>query len=83
VRAGRGGEIPSSLQDSHYGGAKKLGHGKGYQYAHSFPNHYVRQQYLPDALKDARYYRFGNNKTEQTSRRYWEEIKGGPEPSER
>jgi putative ATPase len=83
IRAGRSGEIPATLQDAHYSGAKKLGHGKGYQYAHSFPRHYVKQQYLPDALKNTRYYRFGENKTEQLSRRYWEEIKGEPEPSER
>jgi putative ATPase len=83
IRAGRSGEIPATLQDAHYSGAKKLRHRKGYQYAHSFPRHYVKQQYLPDALKNTRYYRFGENKTEQLSRRYWEEIKGEPEPSER
>ncbi len=75
VRAGKGGEIPSTLQDTHYAGAKKLGRG-GYRYAHSYPDHYVTQQYLPDKLRDARYYEYGPNKTEQAARRYWEEIRG-------
>ena len=76
LRRGESGEIPANLRDSHYGGAAKLGHGLGYQYAHDYPNHYVKQQYLPDVLKDRVYYRYGENKTEQAARRYWEEIKG-------
>lgn len=48
--------IPTHLQDSHYKGAVKLGHGLGYQYAHDYPNHYVEQQYLPDGLTDCRFY---------------------------
>ncbi len=75
IRNGKGGEIPSHLRDSHYGGASKLGHGIGYQYPHNFPQHYVPQQYLPDALKDRVYYDYGENKTEQAARRYWEELK--------
>lgn len=76
LRRGESGEIPANLRDSHYGGAAKLGHGLGYQYAHDYPSHYVKQQYLPDVLKDRVYYRYGENKTEQAARRYWEEIKG-------
>ena len=76
VQAGLGGDVPSHLRDSHYGGAQKLGRGQGYQYAHSFPNHYVPQQYLPDALKDKTYYTPGDNKFEQALKRYWDEIKG-------
>ena len=76
LRRGKSGEIPANLRDSHYGGAAKLGHGLGYQYAHDYPSHYVKQQYLPDVLKDRVYYRYGENKTEQAARRYWEEIKG-------
>ena len=76
LRRGKSGEIPANLRDSHYGGAAKLGHGLGYQYAHDYPNHYVKQQYLPDVLKDRVYYHYGENKTEQAARRYWEEIKG-------
>ena len=48
-----------------------------YRYPHNYPHHYVRQQYLPDALKDAHYYDYGENKTEQAAKRYWDEIKGG------
>ncbi len=48
--------VPVHLQDAHYRGAEKLGHGIGYKYAHSYPEHYVKQQYLPDEIKDARFY---------------------------
>jgi len=75
VRNGSSGQIPPSLRDAHYAGAKTLGRGLGYQYAHAFPNHYVKQQYLPDQLKDKRYYEYGDNKAEQAARRYWEELK--------
>lgn len=56
VRAGKSGDIPDSLRDAHYSGANKLGRGIGYQYPHDFPDHWVNQQYLPDSLKDRRYY---------------------------
>ena len=49
-------KIPSYLQDAHYKGAVKLGHGIGYKYAHDYKNHYARQQYLPDACKDIHFY---------------------------
>ncbi len=48
--------VPVHLQDSHYKGAGKLGHGQGYLYAHDYPNHYVRQQYLPDGMEEASFY---------------------------
>ena len=48
--------VPSHLQDAHYKGSKNLGHGIGYKYAHDYPNHYVEQQYLPDEIKNARFY---------------------------
>ncbi len=48
--------VPVHLQDAHYKGAQKLGHGIGYKYAHDYPNHYVNQQYLPEEIKDARFY---------------------------
>lgn len=76
LRAGRSGDIPAHLRDAHYEGAKKLGRGASYRYPHAYPGHYVKQQYLPDALKDAVYYVYGDNKTETAGRRYWEEIKG-------
>ena len=75
IRKGNYGDIPAYLMDSHYTGAKKLGRGLTYQYPHSFPNHYVLQQYLPDRLKDAAYYQYGENKTEQAAKAYWARIK--------
>ena len=69
------GNIPAHLQDSHYGGAEKLGHGQGYKYPHAYPNHYVKQQYLPDNIKDSVYYEYGDNKAEQAAKQYWNLIK--------
>lgn len=56
VRAGRGGAVPEHLRDAHYAGAKSLGHGDGYLYAHDQPHHVAAQQYLPDDLEGTRYY---------------------------
>ena len=56
VRAGKVGPVPAHLRDAHYGGAKKLGHGKGYAYSHDHPFGIAAQQYAPDVVKDARYY---------------------------
>ncbi len=78
IKAGKAGEIPSHLQDTHYSGAQKLGRG-GYVYPHGYPNDYYPQQYLPDPLKDVRYYQFGQNKIEQAAKRYWDEVKGNSE----
>lgn len=75
VKDGKYGDVPDSLKDGHYGGAKKMGHAIGYQYAHDFPGHYVVQQYLPDAIKDREYYRFGDNKTEQAALAYRQKIR--------
>ena len=77
VRKGKATDIPAHLLDSHYAGSKKLGHGLTYQYPHSFPHHYVAQQYLPDALAGARYYAYGDNKVEQAAKAYWDAIKFG------
>ncbi len=74
VRAGHVGSFPRELQNVHADGAG-FEREQGYKYPHSYPGHWVRQQYLPDDLKNARYYEYGDNKTEQTARRYWEEIK--------
>lgn len=57
IRAGRAGEVPPHLRDAHYAGAAGLGHGEGYRYAHDHPHGVADQQYLPDALAGARYYR--------------------------
>jgi putative ATPase len=75
LRKGHSGPVPAHLMDSHYGGAQKLGHGLTYQYPHSYPNHWVAQQYLPDRLKGVHYYEYGENKTEQAARAYWQRIK--------
>ncbi|MGI6095094.1 MAG: replication-associated recombination protein A [Lachnospiraceae bacterium] len=67
--------VPAHLQDSHYGGAKKMGHGIGYQYAHDYPNHYVKQQYLPDELLGSRFYEPTENGYEKTIQEYFKKIK--------
>ena len=71
--------IPVNLRDAHYPGAAELGHGVDYKYPHNYPNHWVAQQYLPDAIKSAKYYRYGDNKTEQAAAQYWEKIKHADE----
>lgn len=75
VQRGKGGPIPDSLRDGHYGGAQKMGHAIGYRYAHDYPNHYVPQQYLPDALLGTQYYQYGDNKLEQQNKAYWDAVK--------
>jgi len=69
------GTIPKHLKDAHYDGAEKLGNGMEYKYPHSFPNHYVKQQYLPDKIKDKIYYEYGDNKLEKMTQEFWEKIK--------
>ena len=69
------GDIPLHLKDAHYASAKKLGRGVEYKYPHSFENHYVEQQYLPDAIKNKKYYIHGKNKNETAFKNYWNVIK--------
>ncbi len=76
VRAGLGQVVPRQLQNVHYDGEEREEKGQHYLYPHSYPNHWTQQQYLPDDIKDHRYYRFGENKTEQAYKTYWEKIKG-------
>lgn len=76
IRSGKGGTFPRQLQNKHYDGAERKEKGQNYLYPHDFPNHYVKQQYLPDDLKDTVYYQYGENKTEQAAKIYWEKIKG-------
>ena len=75
VHAGKTGAIPREMQNVH---ADTTGQEReqGYRYPHDYPGHWVRQQYLPDELVGARYYRYGDNKTEQAAKAYWEKIKG-------
>ena len=68
------GEIPMHLRDTHYSGAAKMDRG-GYKYPHSFENNWVKQQYLPDRIKDDIYYNYGENKFEQATKAYWDKIK--------
>ena len=75
VKAGKGGPIPRQLQNKHYDGEDNPNKGQFYKYPHSYPDHYVDQQYLPDALKDAVYYEYGDNKSEQAFKAYWDKIK--------
>ncbi|MDD3368517.1 MAG: replication-associated recombination protein A [Lachnospiraceae bacterium] len=67
--------IPTHLQDAHYKGAAKLGHGTGYLYAHSYPNHYVNQQYLPDQLVNEKFYEPTDNGYEVQVQKHMEHIK--------
>ena len=75
VRESRTAPVPTYLCDAHYKGAGKLGRGIGYKYAHDYPNHYVEQQYLPDAYKDMKFYEPTENGYEQTIREYFKKIK--------
>ena len=76
VRAGRTGPVPRQLQNKHFDGADALVKGQNYKYAQEYKNHWVAQQYLPDAIKDAHYYTYGDNRTEQAAKAYWDRIKG-------
>lgn len=76
IRAGNSGPIPRALQNKHFDGAEAEVRGQHYLYPHMYPNHYVEQQYLPDAIKDKVYYEFGDNKTEQAYKDYWKKVKG-------
>ena len=67
--------VPVHLQDSHYKGAAKMGHGIGYQYAHDYPNHYVKQQYLPSELEGRVFYRPTDNGYEQEIQEYFRKIR--------
>ncbi len=74
VRAGKAGPIPRELQNVHADGTG-FEREQGYKYPHEFPGHWVKQQYLPDELKNARYYEYGDNKIEQAAKAYWDAIK--------
>ena len=66
VQSGNGKEIPAHLRSPLY---------KGYKYPHDYENHYINQQYLPDDLKNKKYYSYGDNKTERAAKEYWDRIK--------
>ena len=75
IRAGKAGPIPRQLQNKHFDGDDAAVKGQFYKYPHDYPGRWVEQQYLPDILKNARYYEFGDNKQEQAAREYWLKIK--------
>ena len=75
VKAGRTGPVPRQLQNMHYDGEDNPNKGQFYKYAHGYENHWVDQQYLPDAIKNRRYYEFGDNKNERAAAEYWARIK--------
>ncbi len=75
VRAGKTGGIPRELQNVHADSSEHKRE-QNYKYPHNYPNHYVTQQYLPDEIKNAKYYEFGDSKTEQAAKNYWDLIKG-------
>ncbi|MCI8553870.1 MAG: replication-associated recombination protein A [Clostridiales bacterium] len=75
LQAGRSGPIPRQLQNRHFDGEDNDHKGQFYQYPHDFPDRWVPQQYLPDALKDRVYYTPGDNKNEQAFKAYWDSIK--------
>ena len=68
--------VPPHLHDSHYRGSKNLGHGIGYKYAHDYPNHYVRQQYMPEEILGSRFYEPSDNGHEKEIKQWMEYIKG-------
>ena len=74
IHGGHVGRIPRCLQNKHYDGAEVEQKGQFYKYPHDYPNHYVKQQYLPDDLQGKIYYTFGDNKTEQAARAYRERL---------
>lgn len=76
IEAGNTGAIPRQLQNKHYDGADAKVKGQFYKYPHEFPNHWVQQQYLPDAIKNTVYYHPGENKNEKAFADYWKQIKG-------
>ncbi|MBE6716949.1 MAG: replication-associated recombination protein A [Ruminococcaceae bacterium] len=75
VRAGLAGPVPRHLQNKHFDGEDALVKGQHYKYPHDAPNHWLKQQYLPDNIKHRTYYTYGDNKTEQAAKEYWSKIK--------
>jgi len=75
IRKGKGSDFPRHLQNVH-ADTYTMEREQGYKYPHDYPNHWVKQQYLPDELKDTKYYEYGPNKVEQLAKQYWDAIKG-------
>ena len=75
VRAGKIGQVPPHLRDAHYAGAKTLGHGQGYVYSHDAPFGVAEQQYAPDVVRDAAYYRPTELGAEAAVKQRWERVR--------
>lgn len=75
VEHGIGGDIPRTLKNKHFDGEDAVTRGQHYLYPHDYPRHYVKQQYLPDAIKNKKYYKFGDNKNEQKFKEYADFLK--------
>ena len=75
VESGVTGDVPRALQNKHFDGEGAEEKGQNYLYPHNYPSHYVNQQYLPNNIRNKKYYSFGDNKLEQITREYWEKIK--------
>ena len=75
IRKGKTGDFPRHLQNMH-ADSYTMEREQGYLYPHVYPNHWVKQQYLPDELKNTRYYTYGSNKVEQAAKQYWDSVKG-------
>ena len=78
LKQGKSGPIPRNLQNKHFDGEDNARKGQFYEYPHSYPHHWLEQQYLPDALKGRTYYEWGDNKNEQAAKAYWDKIKNKP-----
>ena len=76
VRSGNYGPVPRQLQNKHFDGEDAQVKGQFYIYPHDYENHWTYQQYLPDVIKDKKYYQYGENKNEQAFKAYWDKIKG-------
>ncbi len=77
VEQGNVFQVPNHLRDNHFKSAKKLKYGEGYKYPHNYNNNYISQQYLPNEIKNVKFFEYGFNKVEQAYKKYWEEIKKG------
>ena len=75
VQAGKGLSVPRELQNTHFDGEDNSNKGQHYKYPHSYSHHWVKQQYLPDDIKDAKYYEYQDNKYEQALKEYWDKVK--------
>ncbi|HZK39230.1 MAG TPA: replication-associated recombination protein A [Clostridia bacterium] len=75
IQRGKSGPVPRTLQNKHFDGEDNANKGQFYDFPHDYDSHWVKQQYLPDAIKNAKYYEYGENRNEQAAKEYWAKIK--------